>query len=145
MVFYSSLSCLYILYIFIDIYIFIEVVGKAKADLYLTGEMRHHDALAAVEKGTAGTVNLSAIFYLQSTTTTNKNPSNEYSNLPSFPFPLSSSLPLSLILSLSLQLFSANIPILNEDSSKFLNRSWKNYSKGATSISQYPKLMQILS
>jgi len=29
-----------------------EVIGKAKADLYLTGEMRHHDVLAAVEKGT---------------------------------------------------------------------------------------------
>jgi dinuclear metal center YbgI/SA1388 family protein len=27
------------------------VIGKARADLYLTGEMRHHEVLAAVEKG----------------------------------------------------------------------------------------------
>lgn len=29
------------------------VVTKTKADLYLTGEMRHHEVLAAVQKGTS--------------------------------------------------------------------------------------------
>jgi len=30
-----------------------QVISKTKADVYLTGEMRHHDVLAAVEKGTS--------------------------------------------------------------------------------------------
>lgn len=29
------------------------MISKTRADLYLTGEMRHHDVLAAVENGTS--------------------------------------------------------------------------------------------